>query len=26
MEQLAADKDATIENKAAITAAINALS
>ena len=26
MEQLAADKDATIENKAAVTAAINALS
>jgi hypothetical protein len=26
MEQLATDKDATIENKAAITAAINALS
>ena len=26
MEQLAADKDATIENKAAITAAVNALS
>jgi hypothetical protein len=26
MEQLATDKDATIENKAAITAAINSLS